>query len=580
VILLSARAGEEARIEGLDAGADDYLHKPFGARELLAHVAARLDQVRARETIRRSEERYRNIFQTAGVSIWEEDFSAVKAALDTLLATGVQDLRGYLAAHPEFVRRTIGLVRILDVNQATLRMFGARYKSELMDSLHKVFVPESEKVFAEELIAIAEQRAAFESEIVLATLQGERRDAVVNIAFPVGESSFDRVLVTVTDITDRKRAEQALREEDRRKDEFLATLSHELRNPLAPLRNSLHLLRLAGQGHGSPAAIQEMMERQVDHLVRLVDDLLEVSRISRGTFELRKQPLDIATIVRHAIETSQPLIQTAGHTLTLTLPEQPLWLEGDPVRLSQILSNLLNNAAKYTPRGGAIGVEVRRAESSVLITVRDNGVGIPPEALPRMFEMFTRGEFAGADDHHGQAGLGIGLALARRLAEMHGGTITAHSEGINQGSEFTVQLRLSADQCPSATTMPRAQAAIGQRRILVVDDNRDAAESLSMILRFLGADVQVAHGGREALDILSTYEPSVVLLDIGMAGMDGYEVARRIRTAFPEQPPTIVALTGWGQEDDRQRARDAGFDHHLIKPADISVLQALLASLR
>jgi CheY-like chemotaxis protein len=313
----------------------------------------------------------------------------------------------------------------------------------------------------------------------------------------------------------------------------------------------------------------------VNHLVRLVDDLLEVSRINRGTFALRKEPIQVGAIVRNAVETSDPLIQAAGHRLEVSLPREPLWVDGDPVRLAQILANLLNNAAKYTDAGGRISVNAQRQGANAVISVRDNGAGIAPDALPRMFEMFSRGDRSSGRD---QGGLGIGLALSRRLAEMHGGAIDARSEGPGKGSEFIVRIPLAADQHPQPAAQGRAAASLPQKRILVVDDNRDAADSLAMLLKFLGSDVRIARDGPQALEEFHAYDPAVVLLDIGMPGMDGYEVARRIRTRFPERRPTIVALTGWGQDDDRRRARDAGFDHHLIKPAEIGSLQLLLAS--
>jgi signal transduction histidine kinase len=370
---------------------------------------------------------------------------------------------------------------------------------------------------------------------------------------------------------------ERLRESDRRKDEFLATLAHELRNPLAPLRNSLHVLRVGGDGDAASAPLREMMERQVNHLIRLVDDLLEVSRISRGAFELRRERVEVSVVVRNAVETSEPLIRAAGHELLVALPKQQLWLDGDPVRLAQILANLLNNAANYTNAGGRVELHVRRLDDKVAIAVRDNGAGIAPEALPRLFEMFTRGDHSHRRD---QGGLGIGLALARGLAEMHGGSISASSAGLGQGSEFTVTLPLAADQGERPASDQPAAAALGQQRILVVDDNRDAAESLSMLLELLGAEARVACSGFEALELFASYDPAVVLLDIGMPEMDGYQVARRIRADFPERRPVLVALTGWGQEEDRRRAKDAGFDHHLIKPADMAALQSLLTSLK
>jgi len=367
-----------------------------------------------------------------------------------------------------------------------------------------------------------------------------------------------------------------LRAADRAKDEFLATLSHELRNPLAPLRNSLTLLRMAGNSDATIAPVHQMMERQVNHLVRLVDDLLEMSRISRGTFALRKERVDVATIIRNAVETSEPLIQAAKHELSVALPDEPLWLDGDPVRLAQILANLLNNAAKYTDDGGKISIRALRQAAVAVISVRDNGTGISLDALPQMFEMFSRGDRASGQ---GPGGLGIGLSLARRLAEMHGGTLDACSEGPGKGSEFTLRLPLAGNQAPASLAERHIATPIPQKRILIVDDNRDAADSLGMVLQFLGVDVRTARDGPEALDLLQTYDPAVILLDIGMPGMDGYDVARAIRVRFPACRASIVAITGWGQDDDRRRARDAGFDHYLIKPVDIGALQVLLRSL-
>ncbi len=369
---------------------------------------------------------------------------------------------------------------------------------------------------------------------------------------------------------ERARAVCELQEADRRKNEFLATLSHELRNPLAPWRTSLQLLRLADKRDSAAAPVHEVMERQVDHLVRLVDDLLEMSRITHGALELRREPVDLAEIVRNAVETTGPLIDLAAHRLEVSLPAEALQVHGDPVRLTQILVNLLNNAARYTAPGGQIRVAVRLDGDAARISVRDSGAGIPPEIMPRLFAMFARSE--------GSTGLGIGLALARRLAEMHGGTIEARSDGPGKGSEFTVRLPVSAAAPPVS---PRAaeRQKLSPRRILLVDDNRDAAESLGMLLTFLGADVEIAHDGPGALDAFARRRPAAVLLDIGMPGMDGYEVVRRLRGNGAANGVRLVALTGWGQEDDRRRVRRAGFDQHLIKPADLGALRALLVSL-
>jgi PAS domain S-box-containing protein len=369
-----------------------------------------------------------------------------------------------------------------------------------------------------------------------------------------------------------------LREADRRKDEFLAVLAHELRNPLAPISNSLHILRMTSKHDPGVDRVGEMMERQVNHMVRLVDDLLEVSRITRGNIELRKEPIAVAAIVRSAVETSQPLIEIANHQFVQSLPAEPLTVDGDPVRLTQVVANLLNNAAKYTDPGGQIWLNVRREDQWVAISVRDTGIGIDTSMLPRVFDLFTQ-----VDRHtdRAQGGLGIGLTLVKSLVEMHGGTVQVHSEGKGRGSEFVVRLPLAAARV--ATDMPgkdtHESATLGTRRVLVVDDNHDAADSLGLLLKLLGVDVHVVYNGPDALEAFATYKPAVVFLDIGMPGMDGHEAARRMRELPLSREVTFIALTGWGQEEARNRSQIAGFDYHLIKPADIGALQTLLASL-
>jgi signal transduction histidine kinase len=380
-------------------------------------------------------------------------------------------------------------------------------------------------------------------------------------------------------LTESQRAEQALRDADRRKDEFLATLAHELRNPLAPIRNSLHILRMTNQNNPAVERVGDMLERQVNHMVRLVDDLLEVSRITRGKIELRKEAVEVAALIRGAVETSRPLIESAGHQLALAIPPEPLTLYGDPVRLTQVLANLLNNAAKYCDAGGQIWLTVRREAASVSISVRDTGMGIAPDMLARVFEPFMQ-----IDRHadRAQGGLGIGLTLVKSLVEMHGGSVRANSEGPGRGSEFVVCLPMAGVQntAHGEERDPGPPTALAARRVLVVDDNHDAAESLAVLLKLLGAEVRVAHSGPDALEALEEYKPAAVLLDIGMPGMDGHEVARRIRCRPELRDVTLIALTGWGQEEDRHRSRSAGFDYHLIKPADVNALQTLLMSLQ
>ncbi|HEX7235615.1 MAG TPA: PAS domain S-box protein [Gammaproteobacteria bacterium] len=374
-----------------------------------------------------------------------------------------------------------------------------------------------------------------------------------------------------------RKAEQALREADRRKDEFLATLAHELRNPLAPIRNGLQILRLAGKDAAATAEVQEMLERQVGHLVRLVDDLMEVARVTRGRIELRREPVDLGATLRSAVETSRPLIESARHQLSIELPDEPVTLIADPVRLAQIVANLLNNAAKYTEDGGRISLSAHRENNHAVISVRDSGVGIPVEVLPRVFDLFAQ---ADRTYHRAQGGLGIGLTLVRTLVELHGGTVVAKSDGVGRGSEFIVRLPLGVEM---GTARDGARDDVDRvfalHRFLVVDDSRDAAQSLAMLLESLGADVHTATDGPAALDELETYRPSVMLLDIGMPGMDGLEVARRVRQRPDRRELTVIALSGWGQDEDRRRSREAGVDFHMVKPVDLEELGRLLGSL-
>jgi signal transduction histidine kinase/ActR/RegA family two-component response regulator len=379
-------------------------------------------------------------------------------------------------------------------------------------------------------------------------------------------------------LDDLAKARDELAESARRKDEFLAMLGHELRNPLAPIRNALHLLasdtRLTQDNHD----LCDMMKRQVDHMVRLVDDLIDVSRISRGTIALRREPVDLATALCNAIELSRPLIEAGQHRLELDLPPEPLAVDADPVRIAQVFGNLLNNASKYAEADGCITVSVRREADEAVVRIRDRGIGIEPEMLPHVFELFTQGR---REKHRAQDGLGIGLTLVRNVVELHGGTVSAYSEGRGQGSEFEVRLPLV--DTPALAEVPSPlRAPVAQRppRVLVVDDNADAAESMGMVLDMLGLPHRVAFDGESALAHAAEFRPDVVLLDIGMPGMDGYEVARRIRQRPENAGMQLIALTGWSQPQDRRRSREAGFDHHLSKPVDIGALQGLLDAAR
>jgi PAS domain S-box-containing protein len=389
------------------------------------------------------------------------------------------------------------------------------------------------------------------------------------------DGQFLGFIGSVIDITDRKKYEEELREADRRKDEFLAVLAHELRNPLAPIRTGLELMRLAGDDSTAIEEVRTTMERQSQQMVRLIDDLLDVSRITRGAVELRKSRVELAAIVESAIETSRPLIEEMGHKLEVTIPKQPIVLEADATRLSQVISNLLNNAAKYTPRGGHVGVSAERVEGMAIISVKDSGIGIPSEMLESIFDMFTQVD-GSLERSHG--GLGIGLTLVKRLVEMHGGSIEARSFGANQGSEFTVRLPAVVgllNEPPQSDGQGPAQAS--KRRILVVDDNENAAKVLGMLLTALGNEVRTAFDGISGIELAESFLPEIILLDIGMPKLNGYETARRIREQPWGKNMVLAALTGWGQEEDKRRTREAGFDHHFVKPVEPAVLQKLLA---
>ena len=368
----------------------------------------------------------------------------------------------------------------------------------------------------------------------------------------------------------------------RRKDEFLAMLAHELRNPLAPIRNALHVLAIDDSDPARRAALRRVMARQVDHMVRLVDDLLEASRLSRGMITLHRERIDLRNAVRSAVEQSRPLVEAGAFALQVDLPDTPVSIDADPVRIAQVVGNLLNNAAKYGRPGGHISVSLKGADGFALVQVDDDGIGIDEELLPQVFDLFTQGERA---THGVQDGLGIGLALVRALVEQHGGTVTAHSNGKGRGASFVVRLPqaagmpLAADS-PSTGGRRQRQPQAGTFRVLVVDDNVDAASTLGLVLDTLGLERRIEHDGVSALRAADEFKPHVILLDIGMTGMDGYEVARRIRDSPSHAGVVLVAVTGWSHALDRRRSHAAGFDHHIAKPVDIQALIALLDHVR
>jgi signal transduction histidine kinase/ActR/RegA family two-component response regulator len=371
----------------------------------------------------------------------------------------------------------------------------------------------------------------------------------------------------------------ALREADRRKDEFLATLAHELRNPLAPVMNSLELMKGAGGDVELMEQSRATVERQIGQMVRLIDDLLDVNRITRNKLELKLERVELASIVSHAVDSCRPLYERAGHLLDVASPPEPIYLNADPVRLAQVVVNLLTNSCKYTEPGGRVWLSAVRQGSEVALTVRDTGVGIPQEMLTKVFDLFTQVD---RSLERTAGGLGIGLSLVKRLVEMHGGAVTAHSEGQDQGSEFVVRLPILIERVepePSSDSSSGRPLPTSTRKILVVDDNRDSAHTLALLLKRTGNQTRTAHDGAEAVEAAAEYGPDVILLDIGLPKMNGYEACRAIRELPGGKEIAIVALTGWGQEEDRRKSDEAGFDGHLVKPVALADLMKLLASL-
>jgi signal transduction histidine kinase/ActR/RegA family two-component response regulator len=425
-------------------------------------------------------------------------------------------------------------------------------------------------------LALQEQREFNGQEIVIERPDGSRVTVLAH-ANPIHDDSGRLVgaVNVLVDITQRKRDEIALAESHKHKDEFLATLAHELRNPLAPIRNAVHFLKLKGSLEPDVQMARDLIDRQVENLVRLVDDLLDVSRINSNRLELRKERVNLRNVIDTAVETSRPLIEAQGHQLDVTLPPSPISVHADSVRLSQAIANLLNNAAKYTEPGGRICLKAERQGSDAVVSVRDNGIGIPAKMLPHIFEMFTQSQ---RSLNRSQGGLGIGLALVRRLVEMHGGSVEAKSAGPDTGSEFILRfpVMLEADNA-QVNLRPDSELAGGALRILVVDDNPDVATSLAMMLKMVGNEVRIANDGLEGLRAADEFRPAVVLLDIGLPKINGYEAARQIRQHEWGKQMVLIALTGWGQDEDRRHSTEAGFNHHLVKPIKLAPLLKLLA---
>jgi signal transduction histidine kinase len=521
--------------------------------------------------------------------LMREEFAVV------LMDVSMPDMDGFEAArliheHPRFERTPIIFVTGVHVTELD-HLKG--YKLGAVDYVSIPVVPEILRSKVAVLVELYCKRRELRElnrdlaqtnerlERANATLQAEKTKELeaLNATLQRANAELERANQSLQrEVGERAKAQAALKEADRNKDEFLAMLAHELRNPLAPIVNALHLMRM-NVSDQQLAWSREVIARQLAHLTRLVDDLLDVSRITRGKIALSHRPVEIKSLISQAIEAIQPTLQEREHRLELDLQERPLWVHGDPLRLTQVLGNVLGNAVKYTDRGGRIELRAAACGNEVEIRVRDNGIGIPAERLPLIFDLFTQLE-RGSDQP--QSGLGIGLALVRRLLQMHGGSVEAHSEGAGRGSEFVLRLPLycgeTDEESDAHSTRVQTRAPVA-RRILVADDNIDALQSLSELLKMQGHEVFSAANGNLALQCAERYLPDVILLDIGMPLLDGYEVARRIRAQEWGKRVTLLAVTGWGQDGDRRRSREAGFDLHLVKPLDVEQLTELLARL-
>jgi PAS domain S-box-containing protein len=542
--LSATHTGPPHQVQGLESGADVYLTEPVEPPVLLATLKSLLRARRAEEAQRLAARQWQLTFEALadGVALVDGEGVVVRcnAAFRQLLAD------------PEPVGRPL---------------------DELVGR-----GPDGEPPFAR--MRRRERRVTFERDA-----DGRWLRITVDPLPPTGE--LTSVVCTVADITDHKLVEaergrllareQAARAAaeaaNRSKEAFIAMLAHELRNPLAPIRMAMHMLRAAGERDPDVGRARDIVERQSGHLARLLDDLLDTSRLAHQKIELRRMPTTLQSVVAEALETARELIEGRQHTVELVLPESPLWLDADPTRLAQVVGNLLNNAAKYTPPGGRILVRGQAAGDEVFLSVRDTGIGIPSEALAQVFDLFAQGR---ATRERSESGLGIGLSLARMLVQLHGGTLTAHSAGAGRGSEFVVRLPLGAPPALAPATAPAPPRPAPPRRVVIIEDNDDARTALRLLLELEGHRVETAADANEGLELVLRTSPQVVLVDIGLPTLDGYTVARRIRAALGDAV-LLVAVTGYGREDDRRRATAAGFDEHLVKPFDPERVSRLLA---
>jgi signal transduction histidine kinase len=571
VALLAASPGKERTDRRLDVIArpcePETGEEGQGSAGTLLVLRDVTGSTRAEQALRESEERYRVFIEQSSEGIWRFELETpipIDRPVDEQIELAYR--HGVLAEGNRVMAQMYGLADETEIVGARLGQLlpatdphNVKYLRAFIESGYRLTGAESHEVDAE----------------------GNPKIFLNNLVGVVEDGALVRAWGTQLDITDQKRLEEELRRRaeelvgaDRRKDQFLAMLAHELRNPLAPIRNAVELMRQVETLDASFQPSREMVERQVKHLARLVDDLLDVSRITQGSIRLRKEVVDLGSVVQRAVEGTRALIESRAHLLSMQLPAEPVRLEADPTRLEQLISNLLNNAAKYTMPGGQIWVTALREGGEAVVRVRDTGIGVPPDVLDRVFDPFvqqTEGSLARTD-----GGLGVGLTLVRSLVEMHGGRVEAASPGLGQGSEFVVRIPAPPIEAgpPAETAAATAPRAL---RVLVVEDNVDAAESLATLLRLWSHEVSVVHDGHTALEAAREQQPEVVLLDIGLPGLDGYQVARRLREELHLDHALLVAMTGYGQPEDRRRSQEAGIQYHFVKPVEPLVLRNLLA---
>jgi len=605
ILFLTAHMVDEKDVlQAYDVGAVDYLSKPINPHILRSKVGVFVDLFRSTRALGNAVDAlHAEIAERQKV---QEELRVAKEELETrvLERTGQLDLanrqirenqerlRSALTDAQEseatlsaILQNTRALVYLMDaenrfvhINREFENLLRKDNEEVRGRSVYEVLPADTAGIFDANNRRVLAEGRTLEFEEIISLADGQH--VYTSTRAPLLDSSgrAHSIVGVSADITERKRLENALLQADRRKDEFLATLAHELRNPLAPIRYALQVVNLKGPITPELRWALDLIDRQTQHMSRLVDDLLDVNRITRNTLELRRERAELAQIINAVSESSRPFIERSGHKLTIQLPAEPVYLDADVIRLAQVFSNLLHNAAKYGGKSGQISLIGEHTDSAVVITVTDTGIGIAPAMLPHVFEMFTQ---VGRSLEQTEGGLGIGLALAKRLVEMHGGKIEARSEGLGKGSQFIVTLPVVASSSRDELS-PTTEAIVSatKRRILIADDNRDVAEAFGVMLETVGHDVETAHDGMEVLEKAEHFQPDIIVLDIGMPKINGYDAARRLRQKPWGKYIVLVAITGWGNEKDKGQSHEAGFDFHLVKPVDPETLCRLVDTVR